>query len=54
MGSNPTKKGRRLTLEVEYNVPIPVLGKLAEHIAARRNAREFELALTNVKETLEG
>jgi hypothetical protein len=31
-----------------------VLGKLAEHIAIRRNKREFDMALTNVKETLEG
>lgn len=42
-----------LTLEIEYSVPIPVLGKLAEHIVITRNAREFEMALINVKETLE-
>ena len=50
----PHEEGTTLTLEVEYSVPIPVLGKLAEHIAVRWNAREFELALVNVKETLEG
>lgn len=49
----PHEEGTTLTLEVEYSVPIPVLGKLAEHIALRRNAREFDLALQNVKETLE-
>jgi len=38
------------SLDIEYSVPIPVLGKLAEHIALRRNAREFTLALENVKE----
>jgi hypothetical protein len=53
-GVESHEEGTTLTLEVEYSVPIPVLGKLAEHIAARRNAREFELALINVKETLEG
>ncbi len=42
-----------LTIEVEYSIPIPVLGKLAEDILLRRNAREFELALKNVKETME-
>ncbi len=53
-GVEPHEEGSVLTLEVKYNVPIPVLGKLAEHIAARRNAREFGLALISVKETLEG
>lgn len=49
----PHQEGSVLTLEVEYNIPIPVLGKLAEHIALRRNEREFEMALHNVKETME-
>jgi len=49
----PHEEGTTLTLEVEYSVPMPVLGRLAEHIALRRNAREFELGLHNVKETLE-
>ena len=49
----PHAEGSVLTLEVEYSVPIPVLGKLAEHIALRRNERDFENALENVKETLE-
>ncbi len=48
----PHAEGSVLTLEVEYSV-IPVLGKLAEHIALRRNEREFQIALENVKETLE-
>jgi len=42
-----------LTLEVDYSVPIPVLGKLAERIALRRNERDFENGLQNVKEMLE-
>jgi uncharacterized membrane protein len=49
----PHAEGSVLTLEVEYSVPIPVLGKLAEHIALRRNERDFQIALENVKETLE-
>jgi uncharacterized membrane protein len=44
----------RLTMEVEYTLPILVLGKLAEHLTARRNEREIELSLMNLKETLEG
>jgi hypothetical protein len=47
------EEGTTLTLEVEYSVPIPVLGKIAERIALGRNARDFEIALENVKETLE-
>jgi carbon monoxide dehydrogenase subunit G len=42
-----------VTMEVEYTVPIPVLGKLAEQLAIRRDARDLEIALTNLKETLE-
>jgi carbon monoxide dehydrogenase subunit G len=49
----PHDEGTRLSLDVEYTVPIPVLGKLAERLVIARNARELALALTNVKETLE-
>jgi hypothetical protein len=42
-----------LTLEIEYGIPMPLLGRLAERFLIRRNMREFELALINVKETLE-
>lgn len=49
----PHSEGTTLTLEIEYEIPIPVLGKLAEHLTIQRNSREFELALTNVKELLE-
>jgi len=49
----PLDGGTELAVEVEYNVPIPVLGKLAERLAVRRDARDLELALINVKETLE-
>lgn len=45
--------GTLLTLDIDYSIPIPVLGKVAEHITIRRNAREFDLALVNVKELLE-
>ena len=49
----PHEEGTNLTIEVEYSLPIPVLGKIAEHIAVRRDARDLETSLTNVKETLE-
>jgi ligand-binding SRPBCC domain-containing protein len=49
----PHGEGTVLNIEVEYSIPIPVLGRLAEHIAIRQNARSFELALMNVKDVME-
>lgn len=49
----PRAEGAALTLEVEYSIPMPLIGRLAERVVLRRNTREFELALVNVKETLE-
>jgi hypothetical protein len=50
----PHEEGTVLNIEVEYSVPIPVLGRLAERIAVRQNARSFELSLLNVKDVMEG
>lgn len=47
------EEGTVLNIEVEYTVPIPVLGKLAERIAVKQNAASFELALINVKDVME-
>jgi hypothetical protein len=49
----PHEKGTRLTLEIEYSIPVPVVGRLAEHVLLRRNVREFEMGLATVKEVLE-
>ena len=49
----PHEEGALLRIDVEYSVPVPVLGKLAERLAVRRDARDFALAFDNVKETLE-
>ena len=51
----PHGKDAKFTIEVEYTipVPVPVLGKLAEHLIVKRDARTLEMALTNVQETLE-
>ena len=49
----PHEEGTSLTIEVEYRVPIPVLGKIAEHLVVRRDARNLEMSLANVKEMLE-
>lgn len=49
----PHDGGTALTVEVAYTVPVPVLGRLAEKLAVRRDTRDLENALVNVKETLE-
>lgn len=49
----PQDGGTVLRLEIEYRIPIPVVGSLAEHVLLRRNAREFEVGLTTIKEVME-
>jgi coenzyme Q-binding protein COQ10 len=46
--------GTMMELDIEYTIPIPVIGKLAEKIVLKRNEREADSALANIKETLEG
>jgi uncharacterized protein YndB with AHSA1/START domain len=50
----PHEEGTVLKLEIEYSVPIPLLGRLTEHVLLRRNVREFDEALANVKDLIEG
>lgn len=49
----PHEEGAVLRIDVEYSVPVPVLGKLAERLALNRDAREFAHAFENLKDTLE-
>lgn len=42
-----------LDLDIEYKIPVPVLGRLAENLLLRRNERETETNLMNLKERLE-
>ncbi len=46
--------GAMLNLVIEYTVPVPVIGKIAEKILLKRNEREADLAMTNIKEEMEG
>ena len=50
----PQADGTELTIEVEYTVPVPVLGRLAEKLVVRRDARELEEALENARAAVEG
>ena len=49
----PEAGGTKVTFKVEYTVPIPVLGKLAEAIIVKMNDREGDLILANLKTRME-
>jgi uncharacterized membrane protein len=49
----PEDDGTKLIVEVEYTVPIPLLGKLAEAFIVKQNEREVELLLANLKARME-
>jgi hypothetical protein len=44
----------KLNVVIEYTIPIPVLGRLAEALVLRQNEREADLALANIKDRMEG
>ena len=50
----PVAGGTQLQLAVEYTIPVIVLGKVAEWVVLRRNEREADMAIANIKERLEG
>lgn len=43
-----------LDLHVEYNIPIPLLGQLAEAVIRKSNEHEADVMLANMKALLEG
>ena len=45
--------GTRLTCEVDYTIPAPLLGKIAEAITVKLNKREQETTLANIKDVME-
>ena len=49
----PEDGGTKMTVEVEWTVPVPVLGKLAEAFIVRQQEREFDLLLANLKDKME-
>jgi len=50
----PHGAGTKLDLSIEYTIPIPVLGKLAEAIVLKQNEKEADLAMANIKAKMEG
>lgn len=49
----PKNGGTKMTLEVEYVVPVPLLGKLAEAFIVKQNEHEAEVMLANLKARME-
>ena len=45
----PEGKGTKVTFEVDYTVPIPLLGKLAESVIVKVNEQEAVTILANLK-----
>ena len=50
----PEAGGTRLTVEVEYIIPVPLLGKLAEAVIVKLNEHEADTLLANLKARMEG
>jgi uncharacterized membrane protein len=50
----PEADGTRVTVEVEYTIPIPVLGKIAEAVLVKLNENDMDALLENLKEKMEG
>lgn len=49
----PEGGATRLAVEVEYTVPVPLLGKIAEAVIVKQNEREAEILLSNLKARME-
>jgi hypothetical protein len=43
-----------LSVHIEYTIPVPVLGKIAEGLVLRQNEKEADLAMANIKAKMEG
>ena len=49
----PEAGGTKFTWAVEYTVPVPLLGRLAEAIVLKMNEREMNLVMANLKARME-
>ncbi len=49
----PHGEDTRINLNIEYSVPSPVLGKLAERLVKKQNEKEADLAMDNIKTMIE-
>jgi len=49
----PHEGGTKLGLDIDYTIPVPVLGKMAEKVVFKRNQREAQMSMENIKERSE-
>jgi hypothetical protein len=49
----PKDGGTEMTVEIDWAVPLPVLGKLAEALIVKQQEREFAVVLANLKDRME-
>ncbi|MDL1944906.1 SRPBCC family protein [Chloroflexi bacterium CFX2] len=49
----PENGGTRLTLQAEYTVPLPLVGKLAEAFIVKQNEHEMDTLFANLKARME-
>ena len=49
----PHEGGTKLDMDIDYTIPVPVLGKLAEKVVFKRNQREAQMSMENIKEKME-
>jgi uncharacterized membrane protein len=49
----PENGGTKLTVEIEYKVPVPLLGNLAEALIVKQNEQEAATLLANLKAKME-
>jgi len=47
-------EGTRLDYELEYTIPIVIINSVGEPLAIQRSKRVVDMALTNIKERMEG
>jgi len=53
MNFEPHENATILALDIDYKIPVPVLGKIAEKMLLKRNEREADTNLLNLKGKLE-
>ena len=49
----PKDGGTEMSVEVDWAIPLPVLGKLAEALIVKQQEREFAVVLANLKDRME-
>ena len=49
----PESDGTEVAFTVEYTVPVPVIGRVAESVLVRMNDREGDMTMANLKALLE-